>query len=293
MWAAGVLTTLLFFARGETTPLLAVVGDTQVTTFPERWIGRELNSDVTPRILDWIAKENPSVFLHLGDAVTCGGCPSWILSGWEFFRSASAPIRNLGIPRYLATGNHEYWGSEATMRAGIRANFPDTPELPAALRFGALAIAILDSNRPGPQRGWLEKVLSDWDRDPTVRWTAIATHHPPFSNSKVVGGHRSSRTVFLPAFQSAKKTRLWLSGHAHGYEHIFKEGRHFVISAGGGGARQPLAESREHRDLYEGAFPRPFNYLLLRQVKNALVIDAQGWDRSWPKPRAIDRIKLN
>ncbi len=78
--------------------------------------------------------------------------------------------------------------------------------------------------------------------------------------------------------------RLVVAGHEHGYEHIVVDGVHFVISAGGGGSRDPLRAERP-RDAYTGAnctreasgqVLRPFNYLLIRRAPGALRVTVRG-----------------
>jgi hypothetical protein len=178
------------------------------------------------------------------------------------------------------------------MWQGIREHFPRTQEATQVLRFGGLVVLMLDSNFAGDQRPWFDSKLSDFSKDPSVKLIAVATHHPPFSNSKVVGGHRPSRQAFLDLFQKSPKAKLWLSGHAHGYEHFLIGAKHFIISAGGGGSRQPQAETLEHQDLFQAPYPRPFNYLLISETVRGISITTRGWNRGEASPRTIDTIDI-
>ena len=71
------------------------------------------------------------------------------------------------------------------------------------------------------------------------------------------------------------------SGHAHTYEHFVKNGRHFVVSGGGGGPRVELLEGadRRHRDLYRGATPRPFHYLVVLPDATGITVRVKGFTK--------------
>ena len=53
----------------------------------------------------------------------------------------------------------------------------------------------------------------------------------------------------------------------------------FIISAGGGGPRPHWRRSGAPPDLSKLAWPRPFNYLLLRQDADAVQVDVRGLEK--------------
>jgi hypothetical protein len=122
----------------------------------------------------------------------------------------------------------------------------------------------------------------------------VFVHHPPFTNSKVVDGDLHVRRDILPAFAASAKTLAMMSGHAHGYEHFVQSGKHFIVSAGGGGPRGLLHARRagEPKDVFEGAAPRPFNYLLVYQDDAGIVVETRGIPQGETAMRVLETTSL-
>lgn len=127
--------------RAQAWPIV-LIGDTQRTTWMERLLGREDVAEAAPFLLSEIATRKPSAFFHLGDAVACGGCKR----AWRKFEKIIAPIRQLEIPMYLAFGNHEYWFSDARMKASVARIFGHTMPHHYTVKHDSVAFVIVDSN---------------------------------------------------------------------------------------------------------------------------------------------------
>ena len=134
----------------------------------------------------------------------------------------------------------------------------------------------------------MQNELLQLDLDSLLSGVFLISHHPPFSNSQSVGDHEPSKMAFHRAFVSSRKTLAWLSGHAHGYEHFEESGKHFFVSAGGGGPRQAPNPQFPHKDLFQGSYPRPFNYLILTKQGSELNLQAQGWDAANTRTNTMD-----
>lgn len=110
----------------------------------------------------------------------------------------------------------------------------------------------------GPQMEWLRETLEALHGDPTLAWTIVFTHAPPYSHATGFGGHGSSlrvRRVVAPLFDRYG-VDLVLSGHDHHYERTWpiRDGERvnrgcgpvYVVSGGGGASRygRAIAPSR-------------------------------------------------
>ena len=158
----------LLFSLSAQASLIAVVGDTQRTTFPERLIGRELNEDESGHLLVSLAHEDPQLVVLLGDLVSIGSAGKQ----WKFFDSIFAPIAAKKIPALTVLGNHEYLGCRSRMKSFVEARFPEIKESHWYSRMhGGLALVFLDSNKNAlgkkkwnEQAVWFGKTIEQLDR---------------------------------------------------------------------------------------------------------------------------------
>jgi len=257
--------------------VIVVLGDTQRTSWGEvALLGREQNEVARHALIEKIAAEERLAFVvHLGDMVDAGG----VAESWKYFDQLMSPLSARHIPILPVFGNHDRWGSEREVMRHVRARFP---QLGSGgyydMKFGELGLIWLDSTLQGRagavQSEWLERTLLAFDRDAEVRGVVLFGHHPAYTNGKRRLGDRSVRERLLPRMLAAKKTLALMSGHVHGYERFYVQGRHFVVSGGGGGPR--VEYLLPPHALYDPAYvtptgsPRPFNYVVLQRTSDAL-----------------------
>ena len=120
-------------------------------------------------------------------------------------------------------------------------------------------------------------------------------HHPPFSNNTRTGSNPDIAKDFVGLMRRHPKAVAMINGHAHPYEHLLKDGRHYIVSAGGGGPRSRLEdpEDRIYQDLFDGPDPRPLNYLLLETNPHSIQVTVKGLDKGDTNCRVIDRFNIN
>lgn len=263
---------------------LLAVGDFQRTSRFEQWIlRREQNDSARARVVREMSRElDVGGLVLLGDLVFDGSS----CSDWEAFDELFAPLAQSGV--VLALGNHDYWGPDALACANLEPRFPWIEHQTWGVsRWDEVAIVWLDSNAHiDEQAEWLDSTLAELDA-PVI----VATHHPPYTNSTVTGDEPHVQDAFVSRL--TPNVRLFLSGHAHAYEHFEKEGVHYVVSGGGGGPRVQLLRGDEarHEDLFDSPSPRPFHYLRIRQHSDGLEVIVRGFQ----KDRAVyelDRFRV-
>ncbi|UQA61171.1 metallophosphoesterase family protein [Polyangium aurulentum] len=279
------------FRRGAR---IAVVGDVQRTGLIEFW--REQNDAERARIVRAIVEEAPALLITLGDHVFDGSSAR----DWARFDALFAPVREARLPVLPVVGNHDLWPRGALRHYFDRFRHLDGARFHAR-KVGPLGLVALDSNRfwLSPQRWeeqrqWLAGVLDRFDGDPGLRGVLALVHHPPYTNSTVASPSIAVEHSFLPAFLRARKTLAMLSGHVHAYEHFAREGRHFLVSGGGGGPRHSLSPPERHRfpDLFAGPSLRDFHYLLLEPGDEGLLIRARGLAKGADEIRPLDEVFL-
>lgn len=267
-----------FCTDGECGPgaRIAIVGDLQRTGPVEVW--RERNDAERERLVRQLADERPNALVLLGDMVWWGASEE----EWSYFDRIMTPVRDLGIPMLPILGNHEYYGSDVAALAAFHRRFSDVEDTYYVRMMDSIAFVMLNTNTDElpvafmrAQAAWFRKTMKKLDHDSAVVAIVVCGHHPPYTNSTVVDDDKVMRRHFVPAFVESKKGALWLSGHCHAYEHFMKDGKHFVVSGGGGGPRQSLyqaAGQRRHDDLYPGGPIRPFHYLLMQRIGTTVVV---------------------
>jgi Icc-related predicted phosphoesterase len=282
------------FQRGAR---IAVVGDLQRTGIVEFW--REQNDAERARVVRAIAREAPALSITLGDHVFDGGSAR----DWARFDALFAPIREAKIPVLPILGNHDCWPRGS---GPLHHYFDRFPHLDGARwyarRVGPLGLVALDSNRFWmssrrweDQRQWFEGALARFDADEQVRGVLVLVHHPPYTNSRVAAPSIAVQGSFVSAFLRARKTLAMLSGHVHAYEHFAREGRHFLVSGGGGGPRHALLppDAQRFADLFAGPSLRDFHFLLLEPQDLGLTIRARGLAKGAEEFRPMDELFLH
>ena len=244
------------------------IGDTQHKGLLEFW--REKNDGIAEQIFGKIATERPRFVVHLGDLTFWGSSKKQ----WEHFEDDAYQLIKNNIPIFPVLGNHEYIGSN---KDALKKYFDHFPALEGkrwySIKMGSAGIILLNSNFDdlskkdlNEQLFWFNEILKLFDNDDEIKIIIAVCHHPPFTNSKVSGDHPEVEENFVNPFLKYAKARLFISGHAHNYEHFIKNGRHFIVSGGGGGPRHPVetdSKSKRHNDQFKGNEIRDFHFCKL------------------------------
>lgn len=285
---------------------IAIIGDLQQTPGFIRFIRRRENNLLDQRRL---FDDLQAVVDDLSSLVIVGDLVYSARSSrdWAHFDTLVAPLAE-SIPVLPAIGNHDYpcffieFCVKSRISRGMLERFPwFVPGEPYAVESGDFLLLFLDSeSRLEAQGLWLQDRLDS----AAGRYAAalVFFHRPAFTNSLVFGAvpDRDVQQHVVPRLEQANLPVVAFSGHVHGFEHIVMTDIHYVTTAGGGGARGPLAEVRPF-DRYRGpgcpqpegdTVLRPFNYVLVRETGNQLTIDIRGFCRGDDAVRSLDTIEI-
>ncbi|MCE1190267.1 MAG: metallophosphoesterase [Ignavibacteria bacterium] len=280
-------------------PVLVFIGDTQGHSNWEFF--REDNTGVAHVLLEKIAADSPKAIIHLGDMVFRGSSQTQ----WNKFARDAAAVFNKNIPIFPILGNHEYMGNNSKALAFVRKQFPfPTRTTWYSKVFQDIAILFLNSNDDElnnaellEQIDWYKQELRKYECDSTIHYIIAVSHHPPFTNSNLVGCSKYMRQYFTSEFEKSGKALAFFSGHCHSYEHFIHKGKHYIVSGGGGGPRQKIKPGAGGKDMPEDLFKagpiRPFNYCRLYENGTLLSLEVMGYNKVSMKFSVIDSIDLS
>jgi predicted MPP superfamily phosphohydrolase len=257
---------------------IAIVGDLQQPVGAEMILmSRQDNHRERTMILNQIAEEKPDMLLLLGDQVATGDEDG----DWTYFDGVMEKVKDAQIPVRAIYGNHDYGYDKGRCIRNFTERFPHQPEHGASLvKMGSIALITVDTNltelssrEVTRQAEQYKKWLGELEEDPEVKGVLVAAHHAPYTNSEL-GANPAVISMFAEPFYSARKTRLFLSGHVHNYERFVTGDKMFVVSGGGGGPLRSVdvtSSRRFQNDAYRSKAPiRPFHYVRLTVDENTL-----------------------
>jgi hypothetical protein len=224
--------------------LIAFASDTQAPMWVETIVLKAHNNrTATKRIFGDIEKRQPGSLFILGDVVNLG----YSDRQWKPMDKYLQDLRDKGIGVHAALGNHEVMGKSNAGQKKFQQRFPDHVKTGYVQVVDSVAIVLLNSNfgklsdeENAFQVKWYEETLKRLDADSSIHFIISGCHHSPYTNSKIVGPSKDVQEKFVKPFLASEKSRLFLSGHCHGFEHYQREGKDFLVIGGGGGLHQPL-----------------------------------------------------
>jgi 3',5'-cyclic AMP phosphodiesterase CpdA len=256
-------------AAAEANDTLVFVSDTQAPLRAELLIrSAPLNQTATKMILADIAAKRPSNVFLLGDLVAAASRPRH----WRLLDSFLMRLRAGSTNVWACLGNHEYLYNARSGLAAFQQRFPAHKKTGYFIMADSVAVVLLNSNfsKLTPQErqqqvDFYTHALDSLDKDEAVKVIIVACHHPPYSNSRVVGSNLPARELFAQPFLQTKKGMLFLSGHSHNFEHFKISEKHFLVIGGGGGISQ-LLNTRHDRIACENEDCQPiFHYLMVKR----------------------------
>ncbi len=233
------------------------------------------NEKATQLIFSDLVSQKPKSLFILGDVVMLG----YKEKKWKKMDNYLAACREGGIPVTALLGNHDVMTRARKGERTFQERFPLHVKTGYYQVVDSVAILLLNSNFTKlsssdilKQKEWLLKTLAQFDADPAILDVIVTCHHAPFTNSKIVGSSMPVQINFVPAYIQSVKSRLFITGHAHAFEHFRKEGKDFLTIGGGGGIHQPLNTKPDRIEDLAGDYKPMFHYLTVLRNKTDLVV---------------------
>lgn len=281
-----------------------LIGDTQRTGLLEsNLLFRESNDSVQFELFKKITSldKKPSFIVHLGDMVFDASSED----DWRYFDSSISVIRNKNIPIVPVLGNHEYFGDSETGSLNLTNRFPELKNSSwRSFLFKNIAFILLNSNTDisdeisQRQNEWYESELNRFDSDNEVKHIIVVTHQPPFTNGTGIGfgDDEFAKKNFVELFNKSRKAQLFISGHCHNYEHLLIDGKHFIVSGGGGGPRRIIDLEGDYKDITNGEEKdksiRDFHFIEVKVSKDTLYFETHRYNKDTKEWRIGDKFQI-
>jgi hypothetical protein len=278
---------------------IVFLSDTQDPIWIETfWLDENNNEEIKISLLNNIIKQNPRAIFHMGDLVSLG----FLNRDWKEVDSWINKLNGKGISFYPAIGNHELMLFPDLGYVNFIERFPDFSWTGYMTIIESIAVITLNSNFGQmnnedihKQNEWYESTLMRLERDEMVSRIVVGCHHSPYTNSTIVDPSEDVQKYFVPSFLKSKKTRLFISGHAHAFEHFRMDGKEFIVIGGGGGLQQPLLTGKEARwkdNFNSEESLRRFHFASLEKIGTNYMFHIQMIDTTYSRFEKIYSLGL-
>jgi 3',5'-cyclic AMP phosphodiesterase CpdA len=255
---------------------IAFTSDTQQPMWVETLLLRSnQNTRATDMVFDHILKRKPKALYLLGDVVSLG----YSIRKWKRIDLCVNNCRIGGIEVHALLGNHDVMGRAQKGESRFQERFPDHVRTGYVSVTDSVAIVMLNSNfgtltrtDQAKQQHWYESTLATLDSTEAIKTVIVTCHHPPYSNSKLVGSSKVVQERFVPAFLKSNKCSLFITGHSHAFEHFKMKGKSFLIIGGGGGLNHPLNTSVTKLEDIAADYKPMFHYLIVKRTHDQLQV---------------------
>lgn len=252
------------------------VSDTQKPMMVEKLVLKpNHNTRATSLEFNEILQKKPGYLYMLGDVVALGASNHQWKKVDKFLESS----RKQGSTVCAVLGNHEVMFNKTKGEANFNKRFPMNVNTGYVSVADSVAVVLLNSNfnslsieEKDKQQAWYLATLKNLDAADSIKAIIVSCHHSPYSNSKIVKCSPAVQNNFVPAFIQSKKAQLFISGHAHAFEHFYMQGKDFMVIGGGGGIHQPLNASSTAIPDEAADYKPMFHYLSVKRIDNKLSV---------------------
>ena len=261
-------------------PTLAFISDTQAPIVIETLVLKEKGNERATRLLfSDLRRCHPARVFILGDLVSVGS----LNRPWEDIDRYVSDLRRDSVPVDAILGNHEMMMFSRYGEKNFTALFPRHVRTGYVRTVDSTAVILLNSNfshlsrnEEQYQLNWYGAALDSLQADPGIRAIIVCCHHSPFSNSTIVGSSVEVQKAFVPLFLATPKCLLFLSGHAHTFEHFQSKGKDFLVIGGGGGLNHPLYQGAEQRWKDLSPVKPLFHSITVRRERSTFHVTVRG-----------------
>lgn len=241
---------------------------------PVRWgfgaDSRAGSNTVHNNMAGLIASHSPRMMVYGGDIAHYG----WSRDNWiaEWFQPNQAAL-NTTVPWVNSPGNHETWG--AVTQAFTQSPPGGDPDY-FSFDYGDAHILVLNSMTPHG-RGSAQWNFAVADLAATTQaWKIVVTHYPPYVYRGGWGllGDLDNRAMAEEVFEPAGVDMV-LSGDAHFYQHLQKNGVHYMVLGSFGSSLYDVATGPEV--VYT---EKTYNFGMFDMTPTSLTLKAYRSDNS-------------
>ncbi|HQQ96131.1 MAG TPA: metallophosphoesterase [Cyclobacteriaceae bacterium] len=264
---AGMVCCLLALSGQGQSNSIAFISDTQAPMAVEKlWLKSHHNEKATALLFKEIVATKPSQLFILGDVVSLG----YKKKKWAAMDTYLKQCRDAGIPVSALLGNHDVMTKATRGERIFQQHFPNHVRTGYYLIVDSLAVVLLNSNFSkmgadaiAQEESWLRATLVHLDTQPSVKAVVVTCHHAPYTNSTIVKPNTQVQEKFVSTFNQSRKGVLFITGHAHAFEHFRLNGKNFLTIGGGGGLHQPLRTGLGQREDFAATYKPLFHYLTI------------------------------
>ena len=250
------------------------ISDTQQPMLVEKIVLKPTNNlQATSLLFTEIIKTKPQSLYMLGDVVSLGYCNS----KWKKVDIFLDSCRKQNIAVYGLLGNHDVMFRTIKGERNFVKRFPENVITGYTSVTDSVAVILLNSNFKKlsadnvlKQKAWYQSELNRLDSSEAIKAIIVTCHHAPYTNSKIVGQSLPVQQNFVPPFINSKKAKLFITGHAHEFEHFKENGKDFLVIGGGGGLHQPLSDAENKLPDMASDYKPLFHYLSVKREGNEL-----------------------
>lgn len=263
------------YSQSDSTEL-CFASDTQAPMWVETLLLKKNNNkQATKKLFQTISERRPGALFIMGDVVNLG----YSNRQWRPMDAYLKDLRSKNIAVYAALGNHEVMGQAKKGMRKFQERFPDHKPTGYVQVKDSVAVILLNSNfgklsteENAAQIKWYKETLQQLDADSSIHFVISGCHHSPFTNSKIVGANKDVQEKFVPLFLASKKSKLFITGHSHNFEHFQKGGKDFLVIGGGGGLHQPLRTGEDCTADLAPDYKPAFHYLSVKRMGDQLKV---------------------
>lgn len=262
------------------------VSDTQQPMLVEKlWLKPNNNRQATASIFNSILQEKPKALYMLGDVVGLGSSKrKW--KKVDVFLESCRKDGNTTVCGVL--GNHELMGRAKKGEANFQKRFPMNVKTGYVSVTDSVAVVLLNSNfkkltgnELKKQKDWYSETLASLDTNASVKAVIVCCHHAPYTNSVIAKCSNKVQEYFVEDYIKSKKAQLFITGHAHAFEHFKVKGKDFVVIGGGGGLHQPLRNTDKNLADLAVDYKPPFHYLSVKRLDDKLTVTSHSINKDF------------
>jgi UDP-2,3-diacylglucosamine pyrophosphatase LpxH len=259
--------------------IIDFISDTQQPMLVEKIVLKPThNLKATSLLFAEILKTKPQSLYMLGDLVSLG----FRNRKWKKVDRFLDSCRNQHTTVCGLLGNHDVMGRRKKGEENFNKRFPENVRTGYVSVTDSVAIILLNSNfnklsaaDKNKQDNWYRAALNNFDTSEAIKAVIVTCHHAPYTNSKIVGSSAQVQKKFVAPFINSKKGRLFITGHAHGFEHFKIMGKDFLVIGGGGGLHQPLNTSERSLPDVASAYKPLFHFLSVQRFADELSVTSR------------------